>query len=115
SLASEKRLKGKRWSFLLDKATKENWEDYKTKLDSSLKKKLNIIRDEHDLAYLESLNKDNLWDIIATSIIKCARSTLLGKKSTVGKPVTGKKRESRNIKKDLKIIRGMCQQCSSKI
>ena len=60
SLACEKRLKGKRWSFFLDKATEENWEDYKMKLDSLLKKKLNIIKDEHDLAYLETLNKDSL-------------------------------------------------------
>ncbi|CAG8725220.1 11226_t:CDS:1, partial [Scutellospora calospora] len=70
---------------------------------------------EYDLAYLESQNKDNLWDIIATSIIKYARSTLSGKKSTVRKLVTGKKRKSRNIKKDLKIIGSMCQQCFSKI
>ncbi|CAG8662488.1 11512_t:CDS:1, partial [Scutellospora calospora] len=43
-------------------------------------------------------------DIIATSIIKCTRSTFSGKKSTVRKPVPEKKKKSKNIKKDLKII-----------
>ncbi|CAG8617959.1 5100_t:CDS:1, partial [Scutellospora calospora] len=73
--------------------------DYKMKLDSLFKKKLNIIKDEHDLAYLETLNKDSLWDIITISIIKCARSTLLGKKSTVGKPVPEKEKKREILKK----------------
>jgi len=60
SLACEKRLKRKKWSFVLDKATEENWENYRTKLDSLLRKKLNIKKDENDIAYLESLSKDNL-------------------------------------------------------
>jgi len=115
SLACEKRLKGKRWSFLLDKATEENWEDYKTKLDSLLEKKLNIKKNEYDLTYLESLNKDDLWDIIATSIIKSTRTTLPGKKSTVGNHTSEKKKESKNIRKDLKIIGSICQQCSLKV
>ena len=115
SLACEKRLKGKRWLFLLDKATEENWENYRTKLDSLLRKKLNIKKDENDIAYLESLSKDNLWDLIATSIIKCARLTLSEKKSTIEKTPTEEKKESRNIKKDLKLIGSICHLCSSKI
>ena len=67
------------------------------------------------MTYLESLSKDNLWDLIATSIIKCARLTLPGKKFTIGKTLTEEKKESRNIKKDLKLIESICQLCSSKI
>ena len=115
SLACEKRLKGKRWSFLLDKATEENWENYKTKLDSLLKKKLNIKKNDDDTVYLESLSKDDLWDLIATSIIKCARLTLPEKKSLVRRTNTEEKKESNNIKKDLKIIGSLCQLCSSRI
>jgi len=38
--ACDKRLKGKKWMFDLDEATEENWEEYKAKLDNSLKEKL---------------------------------------------------------------------------
>ena len=38
--ACDKRLKGKKWVFNLDKAIEENWEDYKAKLDNILKEKL---------------------------------------------------------------------------
>src|SRR5437588_511944 len=83
------------------KFTREN---NRTKLDSLLRKKLNIKKDENNIAYLELLSKNNLWDLIATSIIKCVRLTLPGKKSTIGKTLTEEKKESRNIKKDLKLI-----------
>ena len=38
--AGDKRLKGKKWVFNLDKATEENWGDYKAKLDNIIKEKL---------------------------------------------------------------------------
>ena len=59
NIAYNKRLKNNKQLFILDKATLENWEDYKIKLDAMLKKKLKI-SEENSMSKLELLNKDEL-------------------------------------------------------
>ena len=94
--ACDKRLKGKKWVFNLDKATEENWGDYKAKLDNILKEKLvsKKGKKKDNSTRLEAISKDELWDLISISIIKCARATLLGKKIYSEKLVQKRKRMS---------------------
>ena len=80
--ACDKRLKGKKQIFDLDKATEENWEEYKAKLDNSLKEKLDNRKKEKstNTSRLKALSKDEIQDLISSNIIKYTRATLLGKK-----------------------------------
>ena len=113
--ACDKRLKGKKWIFDLDKATEENWEDYKAKLDNSLKEKLDNGKKgkSTNTSRLEALSKDKIWDLISSSIIKCARTILPGKKVALERTSSKKRKNTSNsIKKDLKKIRNICQQCA---
>ena len=115
TLACDKRLKGKKWIFDLDKATEENWEEYKAKLDNSLKEKLDNGKKgkSTNTSRLEALSKDEIWDLISSSIIKCARATLPGKKVALERTSSKKRKNTSNsIKKDLKKIRNICQQCA---
>src|SRR5205085_5007705 len=112
--ACDKRLKGKKWVFNLNKATEENWGDYKAKLDNMLKEKLvsKKGKKKDNSTRLEAISKDELWDLISISIIKCARATLLGKKIILGKTSSKKEKNVSDImKRDLKKIGKMCQQC----
>src|SRR5437868_5490897 len=112
--ACDKRLKGKKWVFNLDKATEENWGDYKAKLDNILKEKLvsKKGKKKDNSTRLEAISKDELWDLISISIIKCARATLPGKKIILGKTSPKKKKNVSDImKRELKKIGKMCQQC----
>ncbi len=112
--ACDKRLKGKKWVFNLDKATEENWGDYKAKLDNILKEKLvsKKGKKKDNSTRLEAISKDELWDLISISIIKCARTTLPGKKIILGKTSPKKEKNISDImKRDLKKIGKMCQQC----
>ena len=116
--ACDKRLKGKKWVFNLDKATEENWGDYKAKLDNMLKEKLvsKKGKKKDNSTRLEVLSKDKLWDLISTSIIKYARAILLGKKVVLGRTRPKKKKNiSDNMKRDLKKIRKICQQYTVRI
>ena len=100
--------------FNLDKATEENWEDYKAKLDNMLKEKLvsKKGKKKDNSTRLEVLSKDELWDLISISIIKCTRATLPGKKIILGKTSPKKEKNVSDImKRDLKKIGKICQQC----
>ena len=84
------------------------------KLDAMLKKKLKISK-ENSMSNLELLNKDELWDIISSSIIKYA-SIILSKKKVATGSINFKQRfDSDSIKKDLKKIGSICQQCVTKL
>jgi hypothetical protein len=80
-----------------------------------LKEKISHKKRRNNKSELESMNKDELWDIIATSITKCTREYLLGKKITIGNSGTRQKKASDTIKKDLKILGNLCCQCTSEI
>ena len=54
--ACDKRLKGKKWVFNLDKATEENWGDYKAKLDNILEEKLGNRKRKKKIS--EKVNRD---------------------------------------------------------
>src|SRR5207253_7617590 len=114
STACNKRLKGKQWVFQLDKAKEEVWENYKTKLDRMLEKKLLAQRGSVHSQEIETQDKDVLWDLIATSIISCAKATLPRKKISIGRIQTTKLRSSEKTKKDLKKIRSISQLCAKK-
>ena len=115
NIACDKRLKkSNKWLFVLDKAILENWDDYKAKLDAILKKKLKISK-ENSMSNLELLNKDELQDIILSSIIKCASMTLPKKKVATGSTNFKQRFDSDSIKKDLKKISRICQQCMTEL
>ena len=113
SAACNRRLKSKQWHFQLDKATEANWEEYKANLEKLLKKKIERKKSLIGSQKTKLQNKDELWDLVSSSIIKCARSTLPGKKATLGRTNIRKKTNtSDKIKKDLKIIGNICHQCA---
>ena len=108
--ACDKRLKGKKQIFNLDKATEENQRDYKAKLDNILKEKLvsKKGKKKDNSTRLEVLSKDELWDLISISIIMCAKATLPGKKIILRKTSPKKEKNVSDImKRDLKKI-GKC-------
>ena len=113
--AYNKRLKGKQQVFQLDKAKEENWENYKAKLDRILEKKLPAQRKFEHSQEIETQDKDVLQDLIATSIISCAKATLPRKKISIGDIQTIKLRDSKKTKKDLKKIRSISQLCAKKL
>jgi exonuclease III/ribonuclease HI len=115
TLACNKRLKGKQWIFQLDKANEEDWEKYKSSLDKLLKRKLESKEKRKYIQDEVARDKDELWDIIATSIIRCARTALPGKKVAAEDLKVKKKRKSSSVKQDLKRIGSICQECGRKI
>ena len=115
STACNKRLKGKQWVFQLDKAKEEDWENYRTKLDYTLEKKLRILKENKNSQKIEIQDKNLLWDIIASSIINCAKASLPGKKTSVGNTKASKLRESNTLKKDLRKLGSISQTCTKNI
>ena len=115
STACNKRLKGKQWVFQLDKAKEEDWENYRTKLDHTLEKKLRIPEENKISQKIEIQDKNLLWDIIASSIINCAKASLPGKKISVGNTKASKLRESNILKKDLRKLGSISQICTKNI
>ena len=113
--ACNKRLKSKQWHFQLDKATEANWEDYKANLEKLLKKKIERKKGLIGSQKIKLQNKDELWDLIATSIIKCTKISLPGKKITPGSINTKQYKESNKTKKNLQRIRSFCQQCAKEL
>jgi exonuclease III len=113
--ACNKRLKGKQWAFQLNKANEENWEEYKSTLDSMLKEKLKSRKVEEHRWSEELQNIDELWDLIATSITRSAKIALPGKKVLAENTKLKQSRDSDKIKKDLKKIGSICQLCSKNI
>jgi uncharacterized protein YqgV (UPF0045/DUF77 family) len=103
-LAELKKLGQQRTIYLYDKATKEDWENYKTELDQQLKKKINI-QDLKNMSYNLSNTSmstnienrlDNWWDIISNGIQAAARKSLPKKK--VLNTVENRKKQTRKAK-----------------
>ncbi|CAG8672809.1 156_t:CDS:1, partial [Paraglomus occultum] len=104
SSADLKRLGQQRTIYLYDKATKEDWENYKAELDQQLKKKINI-QDLKNVSY--NLNNasvptntknrlDNWWNIICNGIQSAARKSLPKKK--ILNTVANKKKQTKKTK-----------------
>ena len=92
-----------------------NWEEYKANLEKLLKKKIERKKGLIGSWKTKLQNKDELWDLIATSIIKCAKISLPGKKITPGSINTKQYKESNKTKKNLQRIGSFCQQCAKEL
>src|SRR5689334_522084 len=90
-----RRLNKKRVNVDFDNASKEDWEEYKTKLDKEIVKKLEELTKEkkkqqektnwettkkQTTSKLEEKQVEDIWDIIELSIRKAASATLPKKK-----------------------------------
>ena len=94
SAAEIKKENFKRTVFLYDKASKEDWENYRQELDTFLERKISI----QDLQRFSRTNEgtrnndriNEWWDVISNSIVEVARKHIPKKK--VSNTLTGKKK-----------------------
>ncbi|CAG8443915.1 1425_t:CDS:2, partial [Dentiscutata heterogama] len=114
-LAREKRLKGRKRIILTDKAQEEEWENYKTKLNEEIIKRLKTKNKMQDVEKrCKELDKNALWDIIASSILSSAYVTLPNKKVSANTRPIGSYNKNNGTQHDLKILGKWCHKCHEK-
>ena len=104
SAAACKRSKQTRTVFLCDKASEENWENYRKQIDSLLKKSTSIAKmlRKTQQQREESPELDELWDDISKAILAAARCNLPKKK--VCNTVQNKKKNAKESRLSYSIM-----------
>ena len=98
--AKVKKENHQRTVLLYDKATKEDWDNYRNELEAQLKKKISLLelQQTSERGILDEKDKrlDRWWDIISNAIWLAARKTL--PKKRVLNTVENKKKRARESK-----------------